>query len=157
MQFSPALKRTMYDFKNSFFPNFLFIHRAKYIFSRDMFCLYHFRAKIHSVPWIHRQLEVSFLKDLETVFFQNINNVSAMHVVCRSWVSFGSSSMKNYVYSSISWEKWVLLHELFKTTYLNFIYIFWLILGISCKRYKWDFKEKPWVDYLLHDFLLFGQ
>ena len=39
----------MYDFKNSFFPNFLLIHRAKYIFSRVMFCLYHFRAKIHGV------------------------------------------------------------------------------------------------------------
>ena len=39
----------MYDFKNSFFPNFLLIHRAKYIFSRDMFCLYHFRAKIHGM------------------------------------------------------------------------------------------------------------
>ena len=49
VQFSLALKRTMYDFKNSFFPDFLLIHRAKYIFSRDMFCLYHFRAKIHSV------------------------------------------------------------------------------------------------------------
>ena len=40
----------------------------------------------------------NFLNDLETVFIQNVNNVSAMHVVCRSWVSFGSSSMKNYVY-----------------------------------------------------------
>ena len=48
-QFSSALKRTMYDFKNSFFPNFLLIYRAKYIFSRDMFCLYHFGAKIHGV------------------------------------------------------------------------------------------------------------
>ena len=36
-------------FQNSFFPDFLLIHRAKYIFSRDMFCLYHLRAKIHSV------------------------------------------------------------------------------------------------------------
>ena len=51
MQFSSALKRTMYDFKNSFFPNFLLIHRAKYIFSRDMFCLHHFRAKIHGVSF----------------------------------------------------------------------------------------------------------
>ena len=42
VQFSSALKRTMNDFKNSFFPNFVFIPRAKYIFSRDMFCLYHF-------------------------------------------------------------------------------------------------------------------
>ena len=49
VQFSSALKRTMYDFKNSFFSNFLLTHRAKYIFSRDMFCLYHFRAKIHGV------------------------------------------------------------------------------------------------------------
>ena len=39
----------MYDFKNSFFLNFLLIHIATYIFSRDMFCLYYFRAKIHSV------------------------------------------------------------------------------------------------------------
>ena len=49
MQFSSALKRTMCHFKNFFFPNFLLIHSAKYIFSRDMFCLYHFRAKIHGV------------------------------------------------------------------------------------------------------------
>ena len=42
-------QRTTYDFKNSFFPNFLLIHKAKYIFSRDMFCLHHFRAKIHGV------------------------------------------------------------------------------------------------------------
>ena len=39
----------MYHFKNSFFPNSLIIHRAKYIFSIDMFCLYHFGAKIHGV------------------------------------------------------------------------------------------------------------
>ena len=45
----PALKRTMYDFKNSFFFDFLLIQRAKYIFSRDMFCLYHFWTKINSV------------------------------------------------------------------------------------------------------------
>ena len=49
VQFSSALKRTMYNFKNSFFPNFLLIRRVKYIFSRDMFCLYHFKAKIHGV------------------------------------------------------------------------------------------------------------
>ena len=42
-------KKTMHDFKNSFFLNFLLIHRAKYIFSRDMFCLPHFWAKIHGV------------------------------------------------------------------------------------------------------------
>ena len=33
------LERQMYDFKNSFPPNFICIHRAKYIISRDMFCL----------------------------------------------------------------------------------------------------------------------
>ena len=49
MQFSSALKRTMYYFKNSSFPNFLLIHRARYIFSRDMICLYHFKAKIYDV------------------------------------------------------------------------------------------------------------
>ena len=52
VQFSLALKRTMNDFKNSFFHNFLLIHTAKYIFSRDMFCLYHFRAKTHGVKWM---------------------------------------------------------------------------------------------------------
>ena len=46
-----GLQRTMYDFKTSFFLNFLLIHRAKYIFSRDMFSLYHFRAKIHGVGY----------------------------------------------------------------------------------------------------------
>ena len=59
MQFSSALKRTMYDFKNSFFPNFLLIHRAKYVFSIDMFCLYHFRAKIHSVTVVDNSGELS--------------------------------------------------------------------------------------------------
>ena len=48
VQFSSDLKRTIYDFKNSFFPNLVLIHRAKYIFS-DMLCLYHFWARIHGV------------------------------------------------------------------------------------------------------------
>ena len=39
----------MYDFKNSFSSAFLHIHRAKYSFSGDMFCLSHFWAKIHGV------------------------------------------------------------------------------------------------------------
>ena len=43
------LKRTMYDFKNSFSSDFANIHRAKYIFSREMFCLYHFSAIIRDV------------------------------------------------------------------------------------------------------------
>ena len=43
------LKRPMYHFKNYFFPAFVYIHKAKYIFSRDMFCLPHFWAKIHGV------------------------------------------------------------------------------------------------------------
>ena len=43
------LERPMYNFKNSFSPAFVYIHRAKYIFSRDMFCLPHFGEKIHGV------------------------------------------------------------------------------------------------------------
>ena len=43
------LERPMYDFKNSFSLAFVYIHRAKFIFSRDMFCLPHFWAKIHGV------------------------------------------------------------------------------------------------------------
>ena len=43
------LERPMYDFKKSFSPAFVYIHRAKYIFSRDMFCLPHFWPKIHGV------------------------------------------------------------------------------------------------------------
>ena len=43
------LKRPMYEFKNSFSLAFVYIHRAKYIFSRDMFFLPHFWAKIHGV------------------------------------------------------------------------------------------------------------
>ena len=45
------LERPMYDFKNSFSFAFVYIHRAKYIFSRDMFCLPYFWAKIHGVMW----------------------------------------------------------------------------------------------------------
>ena len=51
VQCSSALKRTMYDIKNFFCLNFILISRVKYIFSRDMFCLYHFRAKIHGVKY----------------------------------------------------------------------------------------------------------
>ena len=36
------LKRPMYNFKNYFSPAFVYIHRAKHIISRDMFCLPHF-------------------------------------------------------------------------------------------------------------------
>ena len=39
----------MYDLKNSFPPTSLYIHQAKFIFSKDMFCLPHFWAKIHGV------------------------------------------------------------------------------------------------------------
>ena len=42
VQFSSALKRTMCDFKNSFVPNFVFINRVEYVFSKDIFCLYLF-------------------------------------------------------------------------------------------------------------------
>ena len=31
------LERTMYDFKNSLFTNFLLVHEAKYFFFKDMF------------------------------------------------------------------------------------------------------------------------
>ena len=41
------------DFKNSFSLYFAFIHRAKYIFSRDIFCLYYFRAKVHSTKGLN--------------------------------------------------------------------------------------------------------
>ena len=76
VQFSLALKRTMYDFKNSFFPNFLLTHRAKYIFSRDMFCLYHFRAKIHGVflfsqPYFNSKSAIEFIKFPGRTFFNH--------------------------------------------------------------------------------------
>ena len=45
------LKRPMYNFKDSFPPAFVYIHRVKYIFSRDIFCLPYFWAKIHGVIW----------------------------------------------------------------------------------------------------------
>ena len=60
MHFRWQLKRTMHDFKNSFVPNFLLIHRAKYIFSRDMFYLYHFGAKIHGLS-----LKINFEDDCQ--------------------------------------------------------------------------------------------
>ena len=43
------LERPMYDFKNSFSPAFVYIHREKYIFSRDMFCL----PQIHGVSFFY--------------------------------------------------------------------------------------------------------
>ena len=43
------LESPMYDFKSSFSLAFVYIHRTKYVFSRDMFCLPHFWGKIHGV------------------------------------------------------------------------------------------------------------
>ena len=57
VHFSLALKWTIYNFKNSFFPNFLLIHRAKYILSRAMFCQYHYRAKIHCVKGVWKLIK----------------------------------------------------------------------------------------------------
>ena len=74
MQFSSALKRTMYDFKNSFFPNFLLFHRAKYIFSKDMFCLYHFRAKF-TVCLGNTVFSKNFVKSYQNCFGFFIMNV----------------------------------------------------------------------------------
>ena len=54
---SPALKRTMYEFKNFSSPAFNCQSRPKYIFSRDMFCLYHFWAWIHGVTSRTTKLE----------------------------------------------------------------------------------------------------
>ena len=53
---SPALKRTMYKFKNFSSPAFNCQSRPKYIFSRDMFCLYHFWAWIHGVSRLQNML-----------------------------------------------------------------------------------------------------
>ena len=67
----------MYDFKNSFFLNFLLIHRAKYIFSGDMFCLPHFWAQIHSVT-------IEAILDIVHICHW-IQNVFDAHWVC-IWV-----------------------------------------------------------------------
>ena len=67
------LQRPMCDFKNSFSPAFLYIHRAKYIFSRDMFRLPHFWAKIHGVSPL--DLEV-LNNNLSQIFIRNGLNVS---------------------------------------------------------------------------------
>ena len=48
-------------------PGFVYIHRAKSIFSRDMFCLYHFRAKIYGVSCQHSlffQMQTIWTKEL---------------------------------------------------------------------------------------------
>ena len=44
-----AARKANVRFQKFFSPAFVYIHRAKYNFSRDMFCLPHFWAKIHSV------------------------------------------------------------------------------------------------------------
>ena len=60
---SPALKRTMYEFKNFSSPAFNCQSRPKYIFSRDMFCLYHFWA------WIQGVICKKLLKEEANIFF----------------------------------------------------------------------------------------
>ena len=60
------LERAMYNFKISFPPAFFYIHRAKCIFSRDMFFLPLLWAKIRGVELNHLQslvgLAFTFLK-----------------------------------------------------------------------------------------------
>ena len=45
----------MYDRPNSFSPAFVYIHRAKYIFSRDIFCFDHFKIYIKELFIAHRE------------------------------------------------------------------------------------------------------
>ena len=66
------LARPMYDFKNSFFLAFVHINRAKYIFSRDMFCLPHFWAEIHSVQGISSRLWGEFGRIKITELFSGL-------------------------------------------------------------------------------------
>ena len=89
VQFSSALKRTMYDFKNSFFHNFLLIHRAKYIFSRDTFCLYHFRSKIHGVcPKENLEHIVAIIKKTLTHWWPSSLNLTlaCLEVKYAAWI-----------------------------------------------------------------------
>ena len=58
---SPALKRTIYEFKNFSSPAFNCQSRPKYIFSRDMFSLYHFWAWFHGVIQSPSSLHLRFL------------------------------------------------------------------------------------------------
>ena len=61
----------MYDFKNSFFANVVVIHRAKYIFSKDMFCLYHIGAKIGGVIVILLAATWFFLLNWKSLYTKN--------------------------------------------------------------------------------------
>ena len=53
------LERPIYNFKNSFPPDFIYVHRAECIFSRDMFCLYHFRAMIYKIVFAKTVVKIS--------------------------------------------------------------------------------------------------
>ena len=63
VQFSLALKRTMYDFKNSFLPNFLLVHRAKYIFFQRHVLPIPFQSQnsrcAPSISWVPKKLSSS--------------------------------------------------------------------------------------------------
>ena len=61
-------ERPMYDLKNSFSSAFVYIHRAKYVFSRNMFCLPHFWAKIHGVTCKHRWVRKSGAIEHKSLF-----------------------------------------------------------------------------------------
>ena len=77
---SPALKRTMYEFKNFSSPAFSCQSRPKYIFSRDMFCLYYFWAWIHGVYgkrtcWVNNQDVIQCIVRLTIPLLQDLIKV----------------------------------------------------------------------------------
>ena len=84
------LERTMYDFKNSFSPAFVYIHRAKYIFSRDMFCLPHFWAKIHGVVtnlklWQLVTLQPFYLQRSTVPIWKDLDQIVKKRFCLRNW------------------------------------------------------------------------
>ena len=95
------LERTMYDFKNSFSPAFVYIHRTKYIFSRNMFCLPHFWAKIHS--------ENRTIKNIVVV--QPKRNIGLEPIITCYWGSFWDLEIFLPLYQS---KKKIWIHCFYK-------------------------------------------
>ena len=114
------LEKTMYDFKNSFSPDFICIHRAKYIFSKDMFCLPHFWTKIHGVSYVFHFVKRSTIQILLVGYSQcTTSPVYAMDMLIkilqfRFWSfrwALSQHRIKIITYKIWSFEIWMVMFK----------------------------------------------
>ena len=130
------LERTMYDFKNYFSPLLYTSIEHKYFFSRDMFCLPYFWAKIHSVmpqyigfyyfQTVRRNLDYFVLHWRFICRKKLCKNLKTLHKGPKSWnnsemlhgalisLRFGKSLNLCHTYNQVCWTMKSLLIQYVK-------------------------------------------